>query len=352
MQQIDRKILLSKLESLEAGLDTKDFIDQSSCFVFQDGWIHTFNDETACRIECDLKITGAIPHKKLLELLRKMKDKTIRIEQKKGKLCIAAVKKRSEIILEKEILLPINSIDKPDDKNWRNLPEDFSEAAELTRSCVGSDDSVYVLTCVRIAPKYMESTDSFQVCRWKIDTGVKEPILIRGQSLKSVAVMGMTEINESGTWVHFRNSTGLIMSCHRYVEEYPNLSHLFKGEGQEVKLPKSLGDTLSRTGLFSSDDANKDIVRVYLSPGKIKLMGRSVLGKHKEWKDLPEYDGPSMSFIVMSTMLEKIISKHSTCIVTDKTLKVKTDEYIYATRLVDPEQEQATEEGTETEGEE
>ena len=95
--KVNRENLLKELESVIPGLSPKEVIEQSSCFVFQDNVITTFNDEIACSIGTALDIKGAVPAKLLLEVLRKVTDEEVEIKQKKGELSIFGKKIKCKI---------------------------------------------------------------------------------------------------------------------------------------------------------------------------------------------------------------------------------------------------------------
>ena len=88
MQKVNRELLLQQLQAVQPGLSDKDVVEQSSCVVFKDGKITTFNDEIACSIKTDVKFTGAVPAKALIELLKKLPEETIEIEPTEGELLI------------------------------------------------------------------------------------------------------------------------------------------------------------------------------------------------------------------------------------------------------------------------
>ena len=60
-----RKKLLEELQIADIGLAAKPTIQQSDCYVFQNGEVITYNDEVACHTKCSLGITGAVNAKKL-----------------------------------------------------------------------------------------------------------------------------------------------------------------------------------------------------------------------------------------------------------------------------------------------
>ena len=68
-----REKLLKEVEAVLPGISQKELIEQSSCIIFKDGKIYTYNDEISCRYYTHLKINGAVSAMPLINILRKMK---------------------------------------------------------------------------------------------------------------------------------------------------------------------------------------------------------------------------------------------------------------------------------------
>jgi len=100
--KIKREVLLKQLEVVSPGLASKEIIEQSSHFVFQDGKVITFDDEISCTGNLSLEVTGAIQGKPLLELLRKLQESEIDITHKDGELIIKGKGRRAGIRMESE----------------------------------------------------------------------------------------------------------------------------------------------------------------------------------------------------------------------------------------------------------
>ena len=113
--KVNREQLLNQLEAVLPGLSTRELIEQSSCFVFKDGKVLTFNDEIACVQTCKIGIEGAVPAMPIVNLLRKMVEEEITIlpvNDGKG-LRIKGKRKQATIPMEAEIQLPIEAWEKP-----------------------------------------------------------------------------------------------------------------------------------------------------------------------------------------------------------------------------------------------
>lgn len=317
---IQREELLEKLESVQPGLSTREIIEQSSCFVFQDGHVMTYNDEIACSQVCDIGVTGAVRSAALLAILRKLQEDELEISQEANELKLVGKRRECGIACEAEVHLPINSVEKP--TKWKDLPADFLEAVELCQHCASHDESQFVLTCIHITPEYVEACDNAQLTRVRFATGFKSSILIRRDSLKHIPTLGMSQFSETETWIHFRNSSGLVLSCRRFVEDFHDLSGLIAFKGEPLVIPKGLGDAADKASVFSSENAEDSQVLVELRPEKVRITGQGASGWYKEVRKL-SYSGPSLSFMIAPALLIDITKKYNEATITDGRLKVE-----------------------------
>lgn len=333
MGRINRDELLQQLETVQPGLSPKEIVEQSNAFVFRDGEVQTFNDECACRAKCSLDITGAVQAKSVLEILHKMKEDTLDTVVRDNELIFTGKRRQLGLRLEQEILLKIDSIEQP--TTWKKLPEDFIEAITLTHSCASRDESQPALGCVHVHPQWIEACNNIQLARFTIKTGLKEPILVRWDSLKHVINLDISEWARTETWLHFRNGSGLVLSCRRYMDDYPDLSPLLEVEGEQTTLPKGLGDAADRASVFSAENDRNEVL-VELRPGKLRVRGQGITGWYTEVKDL-KYSGSPISFLIDPKLLTELTAKHHECEMTADRLKVNGAKWTYVTCLGRPE---------------
>ena len=326
--RVNRQEFLKSLESVVPGLTSKETIGQSSYFVFQDEKVRTFNDEIACLCDTPLDITGAVSGKSLLAMLRKMPDDEIGIEVDGGEFIVKGKSRRkASFRMEEEIEMPIEEIEIPEE--WSELNEEFSEAIGIVHKCVSNDESNFILTCVHIHPEYVEGMDDFQSIRYPVSLGLKKSILVRQKALKGVVGVDANEFSETESWIHFRNQTGLVLSCRRYVEEYPDLSKLLEASGKPIKLPNRLDEVIGRAEIFSSENIEDDkVVSVELKSGRIKLEGIGSTGHYTEVKQV-EYDGPVVKFTISPSMLLEVIKCSGKCLISPGKLMVKSDKFTF-----------------------
>jgi len=330
MASIDREQLLKSLESVTAGLSTREIIEQSSCFVFTEGRVVTYNDMIACSQSTNMPNVGAIQAKRLLLLLQKLPDDTIEVETGEGKVKIKGKNRKAWIAAEKDILLPIDSIHMP--KEWQKLHSDFLEALGMVQECAGKDETKPSSTFIHIHPEWIEAFDNYQAARFYLPTGMSKPILVRQVSLKYIIGLGMTEWGLTKSWMHFRNSSGLTLSCRREIDEFFDLTKILQVKGEKTAFPKGLADAVDRAEIFSSEDADNNQVTVKIDRGKVTVEGSGLTGGFSEVKK-NSYSGNPYCFAISPTLLIEIIKKYSECQITKNRLRVDGGKFQYVTTL-------------------
>jgi len=336
--RIERDKFLSTLELVKAGLSPREFIEQSSCFVFQDGMVMTFNDEVACRMGVGIDVTGAVQANALLDILGKIEDPELKVRQNdKGELEFRGQMKGFGVTMDKEIFLPIDRVEMPE--KWHPLPKEFTEAIGLVRHCVSSDESRFILTCVHLAPDFIEACDNLQVMRVKIKTGLKRSVLVRGTSIAHITSLAMTQIAMTQAWVHFKNEAGLVFSCRRYTEEYPSVDKVMDVKGHPITIPKGLKEAAERAAVFATDRSGDALVNINLSSGRLAVTGDGLSGWYKEVKSIV-YDGPGMVFVISPELLKHIAEQYQEAVISPGRLKVAGGVWDYVTVLGKPKEEE------------
>lgn len=340
---ISRKELLGRLLAISCGLSKADAPTQSSCFIFKNGWAYTMNREIACAIPIGLpkEVRVAVRAEKLLELLRHLKSDELGLDITDSHLLLKDLKlnSKSKLVLEEEILLPVNAVERPSEEGWLDLNESFGEAIDLCSKCTKKQEE-WLKSCIHITPTYVEASDNDRLLRYNLSTFVTKPSLTRATSIKAICDLGMSKAAETDSWLHFRNKTGLRVSVLKYeVSQYPDLSEFLETRGEPVSFPKSLGEIAKRAQIMAEEEQG---VRIKVLDGQMSVEGRNVEGEHEEIASI-EYDGPSMTFAVPAKIIGELVSKHNACEVTPCSLRVETKNYVYAASLgaLEPGEEQA-----------
>lgn len=329
----NREELLRTLESVAAGLATREVVEQSSCFVFQDDRVVTFNDELYAAAPCESGgITAAVSARQLLNVLRKLKEDVVDVSlAENGELVVAARGRRSGIRAEADIALPFDKIPEPDE--WNKLDPDFGDAVQVVQACASKDDSSWVLTCVHIHPEYLEACDNFQMARFPIKTGITEQCLVRGVAIRHFVGLGMTEIGVSDAWLHARNPAGLTIACRRWVdEEYEDMAELLDVQGASATLPGGLAEAVNVAEVFSVDNVEDNNVLIELKNGKLRLRGEGPAGWYEERKAV-KYSGEPLSFLIAPRLLQSIVKQTNDCTIVPGRLRFDAGKFTYVACL-------------------
>lgn len=329
---INREAFLQQLESVQAGIAEREVIEQSSCFIFKAGRVITFNDEIAVSSACEIGIAGAVRAKPLIAILRKLHEEELDVSMDGGEMLLTGTRREVRVIAEKEIQLPIDTVEKPE--KWKKLDESFIEAIELVQHCASSDEAQFMLTCVHITPEHVEACDNAQLTRVLVATPVKQAVIVRRDSIKHIVTLGMTEIAETESWMHFRNPMGLVLSCRRFVENYLDLGPLLKFKGDKITLPKGLAQAADKAAIFAAESTENANVLVELRPGKLRLTGKGASGSYKETRKIA-YEGAAMRFAVSPALLMDITKRYNDAEISPDRLRIKGGKWTYVACLVE-----------------
>jgi hypothetical protein len=300
--------------------------------VFQNQRVLTFNDEVACAQESCLSITAVIEALPLLEILRRLKETSLRVWHKGDKLKIKGKGGRvMEFKCDTEVQLPFDTVEVP--KKWRRLRKGFLEALDLVQQCAGKDEAAFAQTCVHLTSTHIEASDNFQMSRHLIRTKLKKRTLVPRTSIKSISDLGVTHFSETENWLHFKNPTGLILSCRRYLDDYPvDIDKYMTVKGQKAILPKGLGAAADKAGVFSADNSEDNLVLVRIHHNRIIIKGEGDHGTYTQPLTGAGFEG-ELEFMIPPDVLIDITKHHNTVMLTDRALKIDTGNLQYLTRL-------------------
>lgn len=333
-----RAYLLQCLESILPAVPPKPTVQQSNCFAFRKGFVYAFDGEFLCRSQTKLpdEIMGAVHAKPLVFALRKLEIEDVEISIEETEFVVAAKRDEIRIRLDPKIQLPLETVEKPD--KWTTLPEDFGTAFEMVAECSGKDVKNPIVICTHMTPDWIEATDGFTYCRYKLATGLKQNAFVYSQYCKPIGTRGPTKIAVTDNWLHFSNGTGLRMALRWFNpsrmggDKLLRFNEVVKIRGTPTPFPKSLISAASLGEIFSGENSDNNFVTVQLSPGFVKVIGEGATGKalHKSKVD---YKGQSLAFTVGPKLLAGIIEKHNDTEITATRLIVAANKFYFCTSL-------------------
>lgn len=327
--EVDRRELLRGLESCTPGLSARSGLDQSNCFTFKDKSIRCFSEEIYTEQDCLLDITGAVPSKPLLDVLRKMTEDTLTISATDTELRIKGQGRRTAIRLNPDVLLPTGSIEQAG--KWTELAPAFGDALPMVAACAAEDSNIFELCCVRLTPRGMEACDQRQAIRYAVPTGVAGEVLLRGASCKAFNGLGIAEMSETDSWWWIKTYTGLRAAIRKIAGTYPKgIGEIFKAEAiSTIELPGSVVDVLGRITPFLQETVAGKLATFSLKPGKLLVRAQNVSGWYEEIKNV-EYDGPEVTMGLNPKYLETLIKHGLPIIITKDSVRIQGGEFVFA----------------------
>ena len=338
--RVNRIEFLEALARVEAGRSQRPALEQSNCYIFSQSWCTTFNDELCCRTKVNLPqdFTGAVVGGPLKTLIENFPDDEIDLVPVRNNagLQVRGRRRRAEVRMEAEILLPIDDVSPPEKWVPIDKPDEFAQAIKQVSGACGTSDEEFLTVCIHLTPDGLEACDRSQAVRYEMTTGVTRPFLVRAKALTQVAQYQMTKIGETVNWVHFRNKT-LIYSCRRYIEDFMDLAPLWGFRGSPMVLPKGAVEAARIGAIFSGEDKENDRVTVRISEGHMVVRGEGSYGWAES--DLEtNFKGDPFSFRIGPALLEKIVHDHNSCEIGPGKMRITGENWQYLTSLgkVDP----------------
>lgn len=347
-QSTRRADLLRALESVEPGLLRNRgprSLDQGDYFVFQGGRVKTYNEDIFCQAPTGLpaELEVAVPADPLLKFLRKVPGEEVRVKLTDSRFVVSGNGERAMVRYDKKIVLPVEQVERPVKDGWAPVPGGLLDVAAAASECTSSDESMFAINLVHVGPDRVESTDNAQAFRATVETGLTKDAYLQPACVKNVAALGMLKVQETKSWVHFRNGNGVTLSARRYDVEFPNLDQLAAVKGRRVALPKNLKEAAERAEIFSAENPVANRLIMELVPGELRVRAEGSRGEYTaRWTGV-KYKGPEVLFLIAPKILSKICERYDNFEVADFVLKVTGENFVYVSLL--GRLEEAVEEG-------
>lgn len=339
MATVNRTELLTVLERVQAGVASNGFVQQSDCFIFDSGKVVTFNAEVACRSPSGMldTIKGAVKASPLLNFLRQNKEEKMDVEVKDNCLWLKEAKGSGKAYfrMENEILLSLDKVE--DAKDWTAVPSGLTEAIGMVEPAAGTNEKIFASVCVHLHPKWVEASDTIQIARYKMKTGLPTSVVVRRDAVKHVVKIPMTRMSVTDAWFHMKDKTGFVFSCRRYTDEngYPDLTPHLAKDGDKLTLPKQLTDTLTIAETFSKENSDDNLVRVELKQGRLWVSADGVSGGYSKPKKV-DYTGKDIEFVVNPNLMKTVMEHSRECFVNQDILKVDGGRFVFVVSLEAP----------------
>lgn len=338
-----RKDIVSTLEKARVACSpSKETLEQSTCFIFTDGMLWTFDGEMASRQPSPFgeDIKGAVGAGDFCKILQRFPDEQIDVSVKDGEcseIIIAGKRRKAGVTMYRDILLPVHEI--PGLKKWTTLEEDVMPRLVQAAYICGSDETSPRTTHVHITPDRIESTDSFRVFRDAKETGFPKECLLHSSLILRMRHLHIRKVYVGEGWVHFKEKGGMVLSCAMSLDSYYEEEMLNKHlefKGASIHFPSNLRDMLSRAEVM--DTANNAVsswssqVTLSFKDKLLTVSSQKEEGWFKETKKV-KYSGPPLKFTIHPDFLKDILDRTHKVKITDQKICIKTGDVLFVTSL-------------------
>jgi len=331
--KINRQEFLGKLKSILSGVSKTETLEQSNCFVFSDNMITAFNGEVFAATEFQFDNEFAVNANDIVQLLSRIPDEEIAMVYKDSQLIISGKKKRAGLVTQQEILLPIDTVPRPE--KMRIAKKDFLKNLQMAAKICATTNENHLISHVHVTPNIIESTDRYRFLRIQMDTGAKE-MLIPATAILSVNSMHVTHIELVKNWLFLKNQDKKIMIAVCCGEgEY------FKSEMLEsvcaiknantIQLPEEVGKMIDRSSVMTENSMEKE-AQIVIDSSSITIKTQKESGWYEE-KQKIKYEGEEIKMTVNLSLLKDILSKTNKAIIGDGKIKMEEDNMEFVVSL-------------------
>lgn len=304
--------------SVKSGLSSKELIQQSNCFIFQEGRVLTYNDEISVSTPFDADFTCAVPAAPLMSVLSKFKGDTVEMNVVDGELKLNCGKAKTGIKIHADITIPLGAVVPPETYHAAN--PDLPLALGMVAHSCGKDTSRYTLTCVHVSPSHVEACDGFQATRYSLKTEGLD-LLIPQTAAKHLSGLKISEVGTNNGWM-FCKSGELTFACRTYQEEYPSLDAFMNNKGEPITLPSVILSSLEGASCFA--DIENKAIKIEIKDGKVTVKAENDAGWFEEQSAEVEYTGEK-TILINPLFLATLLKHGSNCELSDNALIMRND---------------------------
>jgi hypothetical protein len=341
---IDRKEFISVLKRAMPGIDTgNSTLEGADTFIFNDGWIHTYNDNISVSVPFSIKnksgdnISGVLKAKEFFDLLNRYKEDSIKLIPKDDMWIIQTEKSKAELtLLENSLLEKIQNINQAKLK-WNSIPELFIEGLSI---CIFSSNRSS-LSGIFVQNDKIVSTDEIRINIFTMDSSIEDSFWINDASASElIKLNNPKQYAISDSWIYFKTEAGDIFSCKRLSQDkYPIKQietlmekHTYSKTDVSNILPSTLAEAINRAASFSINIESFETVKLTFTNEGINIFSKRTSGKYNEsveWEKPLKQEINPISIFIDYAMAKNGIKSNSSFYL--KTTEVKDKE---VTRII------------------
>lgn len=333
--KIKKREIQSALEIVRPGLANKEIIEQSTSFAFLGDRVVTYNDEISISHPIDgLELEGAVEAEELYNFIRLSKADTLLIKQTEKELLFKAGKAKAGLTFHSKVVLPLDEVG--GDKEWFDLPEDFTHNLVFVKASCSSDMTRPVLTNVHVTKHFMEATDGFQIMKLTHEDWPLENLLIPASAIADIHKIEPTQVALSDGWIHFRNLANTEVSARIMDDKFVDTAIHFEVEGSKAVFPQEMDEILERAQVFTrSEHFMDEEMEIHIKGKALKVTGKNEKGWFEE-KAKVSFEGDEKKFWINPQLLITILQRSNKCLIGDEKIKFSGDDWEFIAAMKNP----------------
>lgn len=291
MFKIKQKELKKILTILKPGTN-KAISVQAGCVNFRKETVTTESPFFSVSHPLKSDITGSYSLTDFLKIVGQIKaDTEIQLKQtpKTLQLSVAEGKKKLQFALKAQWEVPKSTLPVPDDKRWEDIPNGFNDGLANTFPIARKSSSPSNhLHCVHITSKYFAATDGSRVVMRAVKNHLSKPVILPATSIKELLKINPTCYAQEGPHLFFHNEDGVIYCLSEFLDEFPEISHLFKIIlGSDITTDKAFQELVETANSMDAQRIELD----FRESGNVTLLARTKSGPIRGTCPI-EYTGP------------------------------------------------------------
>ncbi len=333
---ITRDLFVAALQAVQPAIIRDALIDQSEQVLLDGDRLMSYDGEVAISHPLPIDVKGAVFAKELLALLKKLPANEIELVDEGAALLVHSGTLEAGFNIARDIPVPILGLDAV--KEWFGMPVDYLEGIAACFASVSTDPTKGVLNYIIMNGDKIFSCDNYCATVFESTEQLPEGVEIRlhFEPAKILAKYVPVEFGFGGSWVHFRNAEGVVVSCDYNDDAYNDVLALFADDGVEIEFPQEVAQKLSVAEIMADKDArgvNKVVKISFDEPDFVTVRAER---EDRGWiTDKIPYksDEKKPNFTISPEMLAAVLESVNTVSVSERLVVAKGEKVWHAVSM-------------------
>lgn len=330
--KVNRKELLTALDKVSKTAQNRSSL-QGDCVLFKNSSVWGCSGEVFVKVPMIDVGEGAVHTKTLFNMLKKIKDDEVDIEDKIHTFVIKYAE-RSQLEVKKE-KIQCDPANFPGMGESKELPEEFTENLKSALFCADKSDETNIRTGVHVNNKVIEATNGRRMYCKYLSQDVPEMVLPCSSVEKLIKNKPKAvSINDKSNWGVFVDKDGSLIGCRLLAGEYLDTSKVIPENTTQIKLPDGIVEAIERIVSLLKSGCGMYRLNCYSEEGQMKIKAEGEYGAIHESLSMSE--NVNFDFCANPEYFLEAVKREDTIYIADNgnTLLVKGDDFIYLIALM------------------